>query len=60
MRNILFYISKAFQLSGMATLPFAIFFGESEKSMMLELKYLVLGILIFLIGFIIENKFVKV
>lgn len=59
MKSISFYISKGLQLSGMATLPFAIFFGESEKSMMLELKYLVLGIIIFLIGFIIENKFVK-
>jgi hypothetical protein len=59
MKSISFYISKALQLSGMATLPFAIFFGESEKSMMLELKYLVLGIIIFLVGFIIENKFVK-
>ena len=52
-------LSKGLQLSGMAVLPFAIYFGESEKSMSMELNYLVLGSAIFMIGYFIEVKFVK-
>ncbi|MFN8673486.1 MAG: hypothetical protein U0457_15555 [Candidatus Sericytochromatia bacterium] len=52
-------IAKSLQLSGMATLPFAIYFGESEKSMMYEFNYLLLGSIIFFIGYTIEVKLVK-
>lgn len=57
--NIITIIAKSFQLSGMATLPFAIYFGESEKSMMYEFTYLLLGAALFFIGSTIEAKFAK-
>lgn len=53
------FISKGLQLSGMLSMPFAIYFGETEKSMSIELNYLLVGSIIFIIGFFIENKFVK-
>lgn len=52
-------IAKGLQLSGMCTLPFAIYFGETEKSMSMELNYLVLGSAIFMVGYFIDVKFVK-
>ena len=51
--------AKALQLSGMATLPFAIYFGEMEKSMMYEFNYLLMVSIIYFVGRVIESKFVK-
>jgi|APLak6261663012_1056037.scaffolds.fasta_scaffold04349_2 hypothetical protein len=59
MNNILGFISKGFQLSGMLSMPFAIYYGETEKSMSIELNYLLIGAILFIIGFLIENSFVK-
>ncbi|MFN8577572.1 MAG: hypothetical protein U0354_12005 [Candidatus Sericytochromatia bacterium] len=59
MSNILGFISKGLQLSGMLSMPFAIYYGETEKSMSIELNYLLIGAALFILGFIIENNFVK-
>lgn len=59
MNFVLKALAKGLQLSGMCTLPFAIYFGETEKSMSLELNYLVLGAGVFMLGYFIDVKFVK-
>ena len=59
MKTIFSALAKGLQLSGMATLPFALYFGESQKSMALELKYLLVGSILFAIGYFIDKDFVK-
>jgi hypothetical protein len=59
MKLLLTIVAKGLQFSGMCTLPFAIIFGESQKSMELELKYLVIGSLVFAAGYIIDKNFLK-
>ena len=59
MKFIFSIIAKGLQISGMSTLPFALYFGETQKSMALELKYLVFGSLLFFIGYLIDSKVVK-
>lgn len=53
------FLAKGLQLSGMLSMPFAIYYGETEKSMSIELNYLLIGSILFIIGFLIENRFVK-
>jgi hypothetical protein len=59
MNFIFSLIAKGLQFSGMCSLPFALYFGETQKSMELELKYLVLGTVLFIAGYFIEKKIVK-
>jgi hypothetical protein len=59
MKFLLLIIARGLQVSGMCSLPFAIYFGEIQKSMELELKYLVVGSILFFIGYLIDSRLVK-
>ena len=59
MTNIISFIAKGLQLSGMLSMPFAIYYGETQKSMSIEATYLVVGASIFIIGYLIDINFVK-
>jgi len=59
MNNIISFLAKGLQLSGMLSMPFAIYYGETQKSMSIELNYLLIGAILFIIGYLIENNFVK-
>lgn len=59
MRFIFSIIAKGFQISGMCSLPFALYFGETQKNMELELTYLLIGALLFIIGYFIDTRLVK-
>jgi hypothetical protein len=59
MKFIFLIIARGLQISGMCSLPFALYFGETEKSMSIELKYLLMGSILFYIGYLIDTKFVK-
>lgn len=59
MNNILSFLAKGLQLSGMLSMPFAIFYGETQKSMSLELNYLLIGAILFIIGYLIDKNFVR-
>lgn len=59
MKLIFSVIARGLQLAGMSSLPFALYFGETQRSMSLEFKYLVLGTFLFFLGYLIDAKVVK-
>lgn len=59
MKLLLTIFARGLQLAGMLSMPFAIYYGETEKSMSIELQYLSYGIIFFIIGYFIDNKFIK-
>lgn len=56
MKTFFSLIAKGLMLSGMCSLPFALYFGETQKSMSLELNYLLLGSILFVVGYFIDSK----
>ncbi len=57
--KLLSLFAKGLMLSGMCTLPFALYFGETQKSMSLELNYLLFGAILFSVGYFIDTKLFK-
>jgi len=59
MKLIFSIIAKGLQISGMCSLPFALYFGETQKNMSLEMNYLLIGSVLFFIGYLIDTKLGK-
>lgn len=55
----MWYIAKALQIIGMSNVLFGLYIGFSQDNLRTELRFAIIGIVIFGIGRLIESKFLK-
>lgn len=53
---IRWYMAKFLELSGMSLLGSALYFGMVQDNMTMEVKLLMLGVIVFLSGLILEKR----